>query len=596
MPWFRRNKDTQPKAHKKRRREERRRRGVTAIEKFVVEEIEVGGIPTRPTPAPITAPKPAAAWAEDARLAAAWIGLWTLLVAAALFARSGWPVDETRVLAIAWDMRLAGDFLLPSLNNELSYQPPLLYSLVYFGWKFFGAEEWWARMLPALFSLAALYMTGRLARLLWPRSPDAARYAPFMLLGIFFWALYTTVTLGDMLLVFFTLLALRGVLIMWRRRDMRAWMLLGAALGLGVLAHGFAILLYVLPVALLAPLWAAGSPGMNWKYWYLDTTKALLLAIAVVAAWAVPAARDAGVPYIVKWITVSLSPPVLELFPGSRPWWWYALLLPLLLLPWSLWPLLWMRLWRIRRQKLNPGILFCMAWVFPTLALLSLYDVKQPQMLLPLLPAGVLAGCYLLFDGEIPPGDEDRPLAGMSIPLILLGGLFAVMPKLPRVEFLPGFLWELSPLIGVGVIVVGIVLAWLPFKESRQRVLETAAFSASLVAIVVLVVGSQFEPLREVKDVARALAQAQQARRPIAHVGDYQGQFHFYGRLEHPLSVLAADEAEAWAERYPSGVLVVYAGAWQPRLRPGARPMLEAPYLDGAVYAWEAAALAGRRR
>src|SRR3989338_690932 len=98
MPWFRRNKDTQPKAHKKRRREERRRRGVTAIEKFVVEEIEVGGIPTRPTPAPITAPKPAAAWAEDARLAAAWIGLWTLLVAAALFARSGWPVDETRGL------------------------------------------------------------------------------------------------------------------------------------------------------------------------------------------------------------------------------------------------------------------------------------------------------------------------------------------------------------------------------------------------------------------------------------------------------------------------------------------------------------------
>ena len=52
MPWFWRKKATQPKEHKKRRREERRRRGVTAIEKYVVEEIEVGGIPTRPLPAP----------------------------------------------------------------------------------------------------------------------------------------------------------------------------------------------------------------------------------------------------------------------------------------------------------------------------------------------------------------------------------------------------------------------------------------------------------------------------------------------------------------------------------------------------------------
>ncbi|HBT43825.1 MAG TPA: glycosyltransferase, partial [Rhodospirillaceae bacterium] len=45
-------------------------------------------------------------------------GLWGLLIAVTLTARPLLPVDETRYLAVAWEMWQRGDFLVPYLNGE----------------------------------------------------------------------------------------------------------------------------------------------------------------------------------------------------------------------------------------------------------------------------------------------------------------------------------------------------------------------------------------------------------------------------------------------------------------------------------------------
>ena len=45
-----------------------------------------------------------------------WTGLWILVMAVAVFTRPPLPVDETRYLAVAWDMWLSGDYLVPHLN------------------------------------------------------------------------------------------------------------------------------------------------------------------------------------------------------------------------------------------------------------------------------------------------------------------------------------------------------------------------------------------------------------------------------------------------------------------------------------------------
>ena len=42
------------------------------------------------------------------------------------------PVDETRYLAVAWDMWREGNFLVPHLNGEpYSHKPPLLFWLIH---------------------------------------------------------------------------------------------------------------------------------------------------------------------------------------------------------------------------------------------------------------------------------------------------------------------------------------------------------------------------------------------------------------------------------------------------------------------------------
>ena len=42
-----------------------------------------------------------------------WTGLWIVVMAAAVLTRPLMPVDETRYLAVAWEMWLRGDFLVP---------------------------------------------------------------------------------------------------------------------------------------------------------------------------------------------------------------------------------------------------------------------------------------------------------------------------------------------------------------------------------------------------------------------------------------------------------------------------------------------------
>ncbi|MFQ5546374.1 MAG: hypothetical protein ACE5FE_10370, partial [Acidiferrobacterales bacterium] len=84
--------------------------GLKAIESLVVEEIEMSA-----ATAPHLGPKPkrnkgaTRLYATKATLA--WMGLWLLPVLASLFARSPWPLDETRLLAIAWEMWTRSDWL-----------------------------------------------------------------------------------------------------------------------------------------------------------------------------------------------------------------------------------------------------------------------------------------------------------------------------------------------------------------------------------------------------------------------------------------------------------------------------------------------------
>jgi 4-amino-4-deoxy-L-arabinose transferase-like glycosyltransferase len=560
------------------------------LKNFVVEEIELADTALPRAVKPV---KSAARWWPALRIGLGASGLWLIVLLASLATRSAWPTDETRWLAIAWEMWARGDLLVPRLNDVAVSVPPLFLWLMHGGWFAFGVVEWWARLLPALCMLGSLFLVARMARFLWPGQGGPARYMPLVLLGGFYWVYAATLLSADLLSVFCTLFALTALLWMWRARDQRVWLLLSLAFGLGLLASGSLIFLYVLPVALLAPLWARGTPTMPWKYWYVDIFKAAFVGLAIYAAWALPVAATAGMATVLGPLLAPLNAHTLDLFAGARPWWWYLFLLPWLAFPWALWPLPWLRLWHIRREPINNGLAFCMCWAVSVIALFSLFEVKQPQFLLPVVPAFFLAAAWLLLDEQHATHDHRRLVSTMIFPLLLLGGLLAILPGLPRIDFLPEFLWQLSPFVGVGIIGVGVVVGWLPLPAIEARIANMAVTVVVLTALALLVSGWQFNARYDLSEAARVLATAQQQGSAVAHVGAYSGQYHFAGRLTKPFEIVPPEQLGLWAAGHPDGLIITYVNVWQPALVPGAVPLYEQVYRDTRLRIWPVVALKG---
>ncbi len=562
---------------------------IKAMEKLVVEEIEVADVGAHrlATAAPS---KKRRRRSPALRAAFTWTGLWLLPVVAALFARSPWPLDETRTLAVAWEMWSHGGALAPALNGvTYTDQAPLLFWLVNLGWQVFGVNDWWPRVLPALFGLTSMFLTGRLASRLWPDQKNVARFVPVLLMGMVFWAFYLTLAFGDMLTVCFTLLAMIGLVRMWHYQRHPGWLLLGSGLGLGVLASGIGILIYVLPSVLLLPLWASGHTRPQAGSWYADVLKAALLALVIVGLAIFVLVGKGGGGYMLSLFSGPLPAAPLNLFSSTRPWWWYLAALPVVLLPWSIFPLVWMRFWHIRREQTDPGLSFCLFWAWPAIIVLSVLGAKQPQFLLPVIPAFALGMAYLLLAEKLTHVRGDSVFSSMAFPIIMLGGVLAAVPGLPQVEALPDLLWEpRTVFIGLAIAGVGILLAWLPLAEMRQRITNIAAGGVGVLVIALLAIGSQFDKLYGVDQIASHLANAARQERAIAHVGPYAGQFQFAARLTTPLAVIDVTEVPAWCAEHPNGMVITYTDVWQPRAATQASPVLEAPFRDQRVRIWDA--------
>jgi 4-amino-4-deoxy-L-arabinose transferase-like glycosyltransferase len=540
---------------------------IRKFERHVVEEIQLTD----------TAPARAAAkreWLAELKLVAAWFGLWLMLTLAGVFGRSAWLPDETRVLGVAWDMWVRGNFSLPYLNGAPESYPPLLLWLIHFGWSAFGVSEGWAKLVTSFGILASLFVTQRVAHVLWPQETDVRRYAPLILLGMFSISLTTATILPEAWTLFFVLTALWGLLIQWRRRDMRAWLLTAVALVFGALTCGVFIFVYVLPLAILAPLWAH-APRPTWKYWYLDIGKAVAAAVVVLLGWLLAAAPDRS--YVLNFLAQSSQGTMLDVFPRAQPWWWYAWVAPLVFLPWSVLPLAWMRFWHIRREPIDAGFGFCLAWLALTLLALSALPVKQPQYLLPLLPAVALLSARLLLASAMRDTHHDNPFAGMAIPIMAAGGVLMALPRVPRIDWLPGILWEQSPWVGLVVMLVGIGSAWLPITNTRRRVFDISLIVVLATVFVVLGAGVRWNDRYALEQAGAVLAEAQTRGLAVAHVGEYRGEYHFAGRLRAPLMPTDPAQVATWIAEYPDGVLITLADRWPASLANDGAILFRAP-------------------
>lgn len=511
-----------------------------------------------------------------------WLALLTVLAGVALGSRPLTPIDETRYVSVAWEMWLRGDFLVPYINGEpYSHKPPFLMWTIHAGWALFGVNEWWPRIISALFSFGSLLLVARLARRLWPDREATASLAPLMVLGSLLWALFSTATMFDILLAFWVLVGANGI---WEARHGRAtgWFWLVLSIGLGVLTKGPVVLLHLLPLALLAPWWAKGRVGE--RRWYGGVLLAVLGGSAIALAWAIPAALSGGEAYARAIFWGQTADRVADSFAHKRAWWWYLPTLPVILFPWFVWPPAWKALFRPAGDG-ESGVRFCIAWMVPVFVGFSLISGKQLHYLLPLFPPFALLVARGLAADEVRCGWKAQLLP--SLALVALATVLVSIHRITDAGDLPEGALAISVWVPLLILLLALSLP-LPWRvvAASERVVHLALSSIALLVVLHLGVVRVLSPAYDVRPAARLLNRLQQQGVEIAHVGKYHDQYHFPGRLESPLEVLGRHQVPEWVRRHPEGVIVQEPK--KPRPLVNEEPLHQQPYRSRVIEIWRA--------
>lgn len=367
------------------------------------------------------------------------------------------PVDETRYLAVAWEMYLSGDpFHLTRNFASYSHKPPLLFWLINLVWGLTGVSELFARLVAPAFGVAVIAATAGLARVLWPEPKGMGPAAAVVLAGFSFFQIYASTTMFDTML---SLVVVGGIAALWRIGQQAVWskglwIAYGLMLALGTYAKGPVILIHLLPPLVLMRFWAPTPPPVA------DLVRgfglALAVALALVALWLVPTliTADAAFRHELLW-----SQSVERVSGGmahDRPMWFLIVLLPVILFPWGYCARFWVALPGLYGQ--DSAARLCLIWALSGLVLFSFVSSKQVHYLLPELPAlalvtarglmgqersaslapwlliGLAVLALLAAAGIVPAnmggGVHGLPVTGLAVALIALGVWARRLPML----------------------------------------------------------------------------------------------------------------------------------------------------------------------
>ncbi|HEY7155201.1 MAG TPA: glycosyltransferase family 39 protein, partial [Gemmataceae bacterium] len=257
--------------------------------------------------------------------------VWAVLCLPNLGGPSLWDIDEGNNAECAQEMHESGNFIVPTFNYKLRIDKPiLLYWLQVSAYRFFGVNEFSARLPSALASLLAVFVAYELGRRLFRAS--TALLAALVLASSVAFCAAAHFANPDALLNLCTLLTLWCF---WNHytRPSGLWMLgCGVASGLGMLVKGPVALILPMATTLLFLLWRRELR----RLWDLRLLGASLMFVLVAAPWYI----WVGVETKGEWLygffwkhNVERGLGVMENHGG--PFFYYGLVLLAGLTPWS---------------------------------------------------------------------------------------------------------------------------------------------------------------------------------------------------------------------------------------------------------------------
>lgn len=379
-----------------------------------------------------------------------------------LFADLDYPLfepDEGRYAEIGREMLVNHEWIVPTLHQEPYLdKPPLFYWLLALSYRCFGVHDWAARLVPAGAAWISILATGLLGRRIAGNVPSLlAATALSLALGFMFagrfLVLDSVLSLFIGLSMFCAYEAVRGERVGW------AWWLCSSAFcGLAILTKGPVAVVLTLP-PLAAHGWLSGQTRKLSLWHWLAY---LAVAGALVVPWfAMVLAANSNFTDHFFW-----DHHVARFLSGlnhPEPFWYYAPVLLLGGMPWTVLLLPWLYyLFSSHRDVAatrSPAHGFFLLWAAWCLFFFSLSSCKLPPYILPAAPALAL-------------------LLGLFVEQLAVGqGLADRFPRLQR--------W--APLAATGslgtALFVLVWIAWWAGLEAWQAATSTSVLCAVLLAL-----------------------------------------------------------------------------------------------------------------
>lgn len=477
-----------------------------------------------------------------------WLFLWAIFVAVLTATLPLLPVDETRYLTVAWEMRLNNEWLLMTLNGEpYSHKPPMLFWLINLFWSVLGENEYTPRFLAGCITAFFIFTVSLLEKEIYK---DKQAVTPWLLLACPLVAVYGTLIMFDCLLACFVILS---ALFIYKASEtgkfLKYFTLFGLVAGLGIITKGPVGLLHIACITLLAPLWSESARARK-ASWYGCLLFGLLVSAAVALAWAIPAALSGGKSFAHELFVTQTAGRMGKSFDHLQPVWWYLPLLPAFVLPLLFTRNFWQG-FKIMDWKTNKTARLLLVWLVPTFLAFSLIGGKQAHYLIPLLPA-----LLLLLRPSLA---ETNKSFGVFVLYVALGLLLLALPYIAGsienknrvIESIMAFSPSIS-LIFIGATVV----LFAAFRAKKiPALMFIALLNIALCGTLYLQLAKTYFPYYDLRPLASELQQYKD--KTIGYARNYQGEFGFMARLEKPLQTMDINAYTKWLQKNKSAIMVV---------------------------------------
>ncbi|MGI9108262.1 MAG: phospholipid carrier-dependent glycosyltransferase [Pyrinomonadaceae bacterium] len=309
--------------------------------------------------------------------------------------------DEPRYAQVAREMYERADVVTPTLAGHTWFEKPaLIYWAAMAGYKFFGVSEWSARLGAACAGWLTVLLIGWTGKRVeeqdgegasWLQLSTAAAAATCTGLIVFSrgvnFDIFITATIACALATFFAAELESDA----RKKN---WLLAGFYAGMGAALLAKGLIGVVIPCGVVALYQLLRrrffAPGV-WKsaFW------GCLITVTVAAVWYAPVIARHGWSFIDEFfIKHHFARYVSNKYHHPNPFWFYFLVIPIMVLPWTAFLLAALnhaRQWNWRGDDAISKLrVFALAWVLFPLMFFSLSGSKLPGYILPALPGAAL--------------------------------------------------------------------------------------------------------------------------------------------------------------------------------------------------------------